>query len=74
MPAPCTSSTPPPAADLPPGLPDTPCVGICSTLFDPVCRGCLRTAEEVGRWIEMSEEDKRQVWRRILAQGYVPRR
>ncbi|WP_079415365.1 DUF1289 domain-containing protein [Thiomonas intermedia] len=62
----------PPASDA--GEPDTPCVGVCSTGFDDVCRGCLRTAVEVGRWVEMSPEEKRTVWRRILAAGYVPRR
>jgi len=54
--------------------PDTPCVGVCSTGFDDVCRGCLRTAVEVGRWVEMSPAEKRAVWTRILAAGYKPRR
>ena len=54
--------------------PDTPCVGVCSTGFDDVCRGCLRTAAEVGRWVELSPAEKRAVWARILAEGYVPRR
>lgn len=55
------------------GEPDTPCVGVCSTGFDDVCRGCLRTAVEVGRWVEMSHAEKRAVWTRILAEGYKPR-
>jgi predicted Fe-S protein YdhL (DUF1289 family) len=53
--------------------PDTPCVGVCSTGFDDVCRGCLRTAVEVGRWVEMSPNEKRAVWTRILSAGYTPR-
>ncbi len=52
---------------------DSPCVAICSTLFDDVCRGCGRTAEEVSNWVFLSEEEKRAVWVRIRAQGY-PRR
>ena len=57
---------------LPP-RPDTPCVAVCSTTFDDVCRGCGRTVVEVAHWVSMSAADKELVWQRILAQGY-PRR
>jgi predicted Fe-S protein YdhL (DUF1289 family) len=53
--------------------PDTPCVAVCSTTFDDVCRGCGRTVAEVADWVFMSQESKELVWVRILAQGY-PRR
>ncbi|WP_370660753.1 DUF1289 domain-containing protein [Zemynaea arenosa] len=56
-----------------PERPDTPCVAVCSTTFDDVCRGCGRTYIEVARWVAMSAEEKEVVWRRILAEGY-PRR
>ncbi len=52
---------------------DTPCVAVCSTTFDDVCRGCGRTVVEVAHWVSMSAEAKELVWQRILAQGY-PRR
>ena len=52
---------------------DSPCVAVCSTLFDEICRGCGRTAMEVSNWVFMSEAEKKVVWTRILAQGY-PRR
>lgn len=52
---------------------DSPCVAICSTLFDDICRGCGRTAMEVSNWVFMTEDEKKVVWTRILAQGY-PRR
>ena len=52
---------------------DSPCVAVCSTLFDDICRGCGRTAMEVSNWVFMSEEEKKIVWQRIRAQGY-PRR
>ncbi|HBT32294.1 MAG TPA: DUF1289 domain-containing protein [Pusillimonas sp.] len=52
---------------------DSPCVAVCSTLYDDVCRGCGRTAMEVANWVFLSEEEKRVVWARIKAQGY-PRR
>jgi predicted Fe-S protein YdhL (DUF1289 family) len=53
--------------------PDTPCVAVCSTTFDDVCRGCGRTVAEVAHWVSMTQEQKEAVWTRILAQGY-PRR
>ena len=52
---------------------DSPCVAICSTLFDEICRGCGRSAMEVANWVFMTDEEKQVVWTRILAQGY-PRR
>jgi predicted Fe-S protein YdhL (DUF1289 family) len=53
--------------------PDTPCVAVCSTTFDEVCRGCGRTAWEVAQWVTMTQEEKDIVWERITVQGY-PRR
>ncbi|HTK00391.1 MAG TPA: DUF1289 domain-containing protein [Bordetella sp.] len=75
---------PDPVPDLCPPIPaepdrvftatDSPCVAVCSTLFDDVCRGCGRTAMEVANWVFMSEEEKQVVWQRIKAQGYPRRR
>lgn len=56
-----------------PQRPDTPCVAVCSTTFDEVCRGCGRTVVEVAHWVALSDEQKERVWQRILSQGY-PRR
>lgn len=50
-------------------LPDSPCVGICTTLFDDVCQGCGRTVQEVAQWVFFNEEEKRVVWQRIIAEG-----
>ncbi|MBJ7265025.1 MAG: DUF1289 domain-containing protein [Burkholderiaceae bacterium] len=52
---------------------DSPCVAICSTLYDDVCRGCGRTAMEVSGWVFLDDEEKKVIWARILAEGY-PRR
>lgn len=52
---------------------DSPCVAICSTLFDDTCRGCGRTVMEVSNWVFMDDTEKKAVWIRILAEGY-PRR
>ena len=53
--------------------PDTPCVAVCSTTFDDICRGCGRTVAEVADWVFMSDQQKDAVWTRILSEGY-PRR
>jgi predicted Fe-S protein YdhL (DUF1289 family) len=52
---------------------DSPCVAVCSTLYDEICRGCGRTAMEVANWVFLSDDEKREIWLRIRSQGY-PRR
>ena len=50
--------------------PDTPCIAICSTSQgDDWCKGCGRSFEEVQNWTQMRPAQKRQTWRRIVAQG-----
>jgi hypothetical protein len=45
---------------------DTPCTGHCTTaLGDDVCRSCHRTFDEITRWVEMNEQERRAVNRRI---------
>ena len=52
---------------------DSPCIGICSTLFDEICKCCGRTALEVSNWVFMSLEEKQAVWTRIQAEGTAMR-
>jgi predicted Fe-S protein YdhL (DUF1289 family) len=54
-------------------LPDSPCIGICSTLFDEVCTGCGRTAGEVSNWVFLSDAEKATVWERIVREGTAVR-
>jgi predicted Fe-S protein YdhL (DUF1289 family) len=68
-----TATNPPSDARKPATHPDTPCVAVCSTTFDDVCRGCGRTVAEVANWVFMTDEEKEVVWQRITAEGY-PRR
>jgi len=56
-----------------PERPDTPCVAVCSTTFDDICRGCGRTVAEVAEWVFMNDDEKEIVLQRIVAEGY-PRR
>lgn len=49
--------------------PDSPCIGICSTLFDEICQGCGRSAMEVSNWVFMDDTEKQAVWERITREG-----
>jgi len=44
----------------------SPCNGHCTTVLgDDVCRSCLRTFDEITRWVGMSEDERYAVNRRI---------
>ena len=46
--------------------PPSPCLGIC--LMDPatrMCRGCLRTIEEIAGWYAASPAEKRELLGRL---------
>src|SRR5260364_434442 len=50
-------------------LPDSPCIGVCSALFDEVCRGCGRTAFEVSNWVFFSAEESARYGRVLRGKG-----
>lgn len=38
----------------------SPCVNVCTIEQKTgLCRGCLRTLDEIGGWLEMTAEEKR---------------
>lgn len=45
--------------------PDSPCIAVCTTLYDPVCKGCGRTYMEVANWNALTDEEKEVIWKRI---------
>jgi uncharacterized protein len=48
--------------------PLSPCLGIC--LMDPrnrMCRGCLRTIDEIRSWYDASAAEKRAILERLAA-------
>lgn len=46
----------------------TPCINICEMdQASGLCRGCLRTIDEIVSWGQASDEAKRAVWLRIRA-------
>lgn len=52
---------------------DSPCIGVCTTLYDEICQGCGRTLNEVSNWVFFSQEEKAAVWQRIRAEGTATR-
>lgn len=51
--------------------PDSPCKGVCTTLYTEFCLGCGRHYLEVAHWVSMTQEEKDAVWDRLvkLTQG-----
>jgi predicted Fe-S protein YdhL (DUF1289 family) len=39
----------------------SPCVGICELTPSGVCRGCLRTSEEITHWTTYTPEHRSQI-------------
>jgi predicted Fe-S protein YdhL (DUF1289 family) len=52
---------------------DSPCIGVCTTLYDEICQGCGRTLYEVSNWVFLSDEEKATVWKRIRTEGSAQR-
>lgn len=51
------------------GLTASPCLGKCSTsVGDDYCRGCLRSLEQIGGWLAMSDLE-RAACNRAMWQG-----
>jgi len=49
----------------------TPCVGICSTIYgDEICRGCVRTYQEIIHWNSFSDEEKQTTLDRLEKQAH----
>jgi predicted Fe-S protein YdhL (DUF1289 family) len=43
----------------------SPCISICEMGADGLCKGCLRTIEEIAAWGRADDELKRAVWGEI---------
>ncbi|MBN8919992.1 MAG: DUF1289 domain-containing protein [Rhizobiales bacterium] len=40
----------------------TPCTGVCTIdAARGICRGCGRTADEIGQWLSLSEAERRAI-------------
>jgi predicted Fe-S protein YdhL (DUF1289 family) len=49
------------------------CIGVCSTLFDPICKGCGRTQQEVDNWVFMTNEERQAAVDRATKEGTAMR-
>lgn len=45
----------------------SPCVSICALNDDDVCIGCQRTGQEIARWGIMTEEERREVLKKVAS-------
>ena len=52
---------------------DSPCIGVCTTLYDEICQGCGRTLHEVSNCVFFSDAEKASVWKRIREDGTATR-
>lgn len=43
----------------------SPCVSICALDGDDLCVGCHRSGDEITRWSQMSDEERRDVLRKV---------
>ena len=43
----------------------SPCVSICALDEQDICIGCHRTGDEILRWTQMSNEERREVLRKV---------
>ena len=41
--------------------PPSPCINVCTLDARGLCVGCLRSGEEIGRWMAMSAEEQWQL-------------
>lgn len=56
--------------------PQSPCISVCKLESDPsgveICKGCLRTLDEIVRWSRMTADEKQQVLDRIKLASKTP--
>jgi predicted Fe-S protein YdhL (DUF1289 family) len=51
----------------------TPCIGICRLGPDGLCEGCLRTSDEIARWMYFSDAERMRLMNDELPKrGHAP--
>jgi predicted Fe-S protein YdhL (DUF1289 family) len=43
----------------------SPCISVCVLDENDICMGCFRSAQEVTDWFMASEDEKRDILRRV---------
>lgn len=44
----------------------SPCVSVCALDSDDVCIGCHRTSDEIMRWTRMTNDERREVLKKVV--------
>lgn len=44
----------------------SPCIGVCALDADGLCRGCLRTVDEIAAWSRLSDDERLHVMDTLL--------
>jgi len=50
-----------PSETTPTERPPSPCINVCKLDAQGYCVGCLRTGDEIGRWLSMSAAEQWQL-------------
>lgn len=48
-----------------PEVVQSPCVGVCVLDDDDICIGCLRTSDEICRWVDLDDKGKLAVLKKV---------
>ncbi|MDH2436056.1 DUF1289 domain-containing protein [Pokkaliibacter sp. MBI-7] len=48
---------------------ESPCISVCELNAQNVCIGCWRTLEEISRWWDMNNDEKREVLQKADARS-----
>jgi predicted Fe-S protein YdhL (DUF1289 family) len=51
----------------------SPCIGICRLGSDGWCEGCLRSGDEIARWVAMGEAERHRLMEEVLPQRQAAR-
>ena len=43
----------------------TPCIGVCQYDNEDTCRGCFRTLDEISNWALMTEEERKEIMKKL---------
>ena len=51
----------------------SPCIGICSLDPEGLCEGCHRSAGEIARWSQMSDDERLRLMTYVLPEREAQR-
>lgn len=51
----------------------SPCIGVCALDGEGFCEGCHRTAGEIARWSQMSDDERLRLMTMVLPEREATR-